>query len=116
MGVLEDYAAAVADFNLRDADLTRLVNAISAIAEQLRTNRAHFCFSNAEGGFTMEVVGMPQSQTFDGNQWKSASQINQALVEWHKARDRVKTIWNGLTPSERAVLQPPPEAAIGRQR
>jgi len=112
MGAFEEYAAALAAFKAANAEVDKLAVEISAVGKQLVDNRGAFCFSNVPGGFPLEVTGSPHSRSANGSDWKSAAQINEALIGWHSARSNLNDLWRSLPADQREALQPPPTAAV----
>ena len=116
MGAFEDYSSALADFKRVDAEIDAVAQSLAGVSANLTRNRPYFCFSNALGSFPLGVSGMPNSQTYNANDWKTGAQINEALSRWHSARDRVRSTWQSLSGDQQQALQPPPESILGRRR
>lgn len=116
MGAFEDYSSALAEFKRVNAEIDALAQSVASVGTSLGQNRAHFCFSNAAAAFPIGVSGAPQSEIFDGRDWKSAAEINAILAKWHAVKDQVKDIWRALPPDQQQALQPPPEVIVGRRR
>jgi hypothetical protein len=91
--------------------LTDVATAMGSVSAALRSNPGEVMFSNISGGLPPETPMGGRSKSFDGRQWQSAEQIQQLLIRWHAARNKMMGAWADVPSQARAGLQPPPTAA-----
>src|SRR5437773_10374175 len=105
---MEEYAQKKAAFDQVNRERQGIINTLEGLAGALRENPDGFHFSNIEGGFPAEVIFGRNSPSFDGRRWPSAQNIQNALVQWHQARQEMHGSWDRLTPEQKGAMQPPP--------
>jgi hypothetical protein len=102
------YLDAKTAFELADRSITTLSARLAKISAALEHTRGFFAFSNVEGsGFPPEALMGRQSVSDDGNTWPTAKTINQALMDWHKAKQSMDAAWASIPQERRAGLVPP---------
>ena len=102
------YLDAKTVFERADRAITALSARLAKVSAALEHTRGFFAFSNVEGsGFPPETVMGRQSVSDDGNTWPSAKTINQALMDWHGAKQAMETAWAAIPQERKAGLVPP---------
>jgi hypothetical protein len=102
------YLDAKAAFDRANTKINELSHKVGRVAAALLHQRDTFTFSNVEGpGFPPEAIMSRSSVSEDGNTWPSAKTINQALAEWHQARQAMNSAWSAVPADRRAGLVPP---------
>jgi hypothetical protein len=91
----EDHSQALRAFA---ATLRKVSDAIAA-------NPGRFIISNVATGLPMSAMG---GSSVNGDEWKSADQIQQMLLKWHQLRDRMLQAWESVPNDRKNGLVPPP--------
>jgi hypothetical protein len=99
----KDYAFAQAEFYTHRRTLAGYVAFLSEAAQLLRDHTDRVTVAGV--GLAAQQVG---SAVIDGQALPSPADIQRLLVLYRGAYDRLRATWDGLSPSERDGLRPPP--------
>ena len=102
------YIAARAAYVQADQSVDEIAAIISRVANALEQSRVRFIFSNLNVNLPAEVSMSRDKVSIDVNDWKTPSQIQESLANWHAARDTLIMEWAALTDDEKAGSRPPP--------
>jgi hypothetical protein len=101
---VEAYLTARANFIEVVQKIENAAKNIIAVGSALRQYPGQLGFSNASVGLPSRAFA---GQTFNADDWKSADQIQQILLEWHTARDVMNQAWQAVPRNLQGGLQPP---------
>ncbi len=106
------YIDARAAYVKADQSVDEIAAIISRVANALEQSRVRFIFSNLNVNLPAEVSMSRDKVSIDANDWKTPSQIQESLANWHAARDILIMEWAAFTADEKAGTQPPPRGVL----
>lgn len=106
MSEIEQYQTAKSAHDMavkRCENIARVVHQGAVIL----SNWKRVMVSNSGLGFPPEVALNRNSPSFDVNQWATATEIAEALSEYHKTKADVRRAYDAIPASQREVIVPP---------
>ena len=103
----DNYIAKRKEFEQAQKDRDQIIGKVVAVAAGLQSHPDKFNFSNIPGGFPPEVIMNRASPSVDGNRWPTATEIQNALVQWHQSRQAMFNAWEAIPREDRSAFQPP---------
>lgn len=101
---LEDYAFAQAEFHTHRRTLADYVARLSEAAASLREHTDRVIVL----GLNSAAHQNAGSVVIDGGRLPASADIQRILLSYRGAYDRLRTTWEGLSPTVRTGLRPPP--------
>ncbi len=105
---VDAYIAARAAYVQADQNIDKIAMLLQTVVSALNRNRGRFNFANTDVGLPPEAIMERDRESVSADDWKTATQIMEALASWHATRQALIGDWSGLTADEQAALQPPP--------
>jgi hypothetical protein len=106
------YFDALSTFEEAEKKASKIISIVCSVAEVLRLNPQRFFFSNSVPMPAEVVLG--RTSVGDANQWPSANQIQEALMQCHEALENVQNAWRAIPGEDRKKLQVPPPGIFQR--
>ena len=104
----EDYAFAQVEFHHYKRALADYAARLAEAASVLRARTDRVTLSGVGLGPALKAVAPGERVTIDGAALPRPVDIQHMLIRYHGAYDRLRTTWDGLRPTDRTGLRPPP--------
>jgi len=102
------YVLARRNFDQARAARDRLIEYISGVANQMKTNPERFSFANTQGGYPAEVAMTRNSVSVNADEWPSVPHIEQIFIAHYSAKGAMLDAWRAVPQEDRNAFQPPP--------
>lgn len=108
---VETYLNAKKAFEDVVAKIAEVANDLAATAQALRAQPGRMIFSNCSVGLPMEASMSRDSVSINADHWKTPTQIQELLGQWHETRSKMMSAWTGLPDHMRANLVAPSDSS-----
>lgn len=112
-GEIEAYLNARLAFEACRIEIETIADEILRVGALIKKDPARISFSDTGNDLP---AGTFSGQKYPAADWKSASELQILLVQFHAARATLRSAWAVVPPALRSGLQPPPTGVLPPQQ
>lgn len=101
------YSDASKEFNEAYLRVRDLGGITADVGRYLNNKPYDLGVTNSDVGLPPEMAMAEKQYTLNADNWPSAKQIAEALVALYAKRKQVNDVWTSLSPTDKALVNPP---------